>query len=50
MENTEQFELWLERCLVDAKKKLGMTDETLAYILLREGTKYYFRTLEVKHV
>jgi hypothetical protein len=45
MENAEKFERWLFQCIEDSKKKLGMTDRTLAYILLREGTHYYFRTI-----
>ena len=45
MENTEEFESWLFRLLLDAKRKLGMSNRTIAYILLREGTKYYLRQI-----
>lgn len=45
MENTEEFESWLFRLLLDAKRKLNISERTLAYILLREGTNYYLRTL-----
>jgi hypothetical protein len=45
MEHTGEFEQWLNQCIGDSKKKLGMTDKTLAYILLREGTNYYLRTI-----
>ena len=45
MENSEEFESWLFRLIMDAKRKLNMTDKTLAYILLREGTNYYLRQI-----
>jgi len=45
VENTEEFEAWLYRLLKDSKQKLNMTDSAIAYILLREGVKYYFRHL-----
>lgn len=45
MGNTEEFESWLFRLLLDAKRKLGLTDKTLAYILLREGVNYYLKGL-----
>ncbi len=45
MEDTEEFESWLLRLLLDAKRKLGMSDRTIAYILLREGTHYYLKQL-----
>ena len=45
MENTEEFEAWLFRLIHDAKLKLSMSDSAIAYILLREGVKYYFRQL-----
>lgn len=31
--------------LKDAKDKLHMTDKILAYVLLREGTKYYLKQI-----
>ena len=45
MENTEELESWLFRLLLDAKRKLNMSDRTIAYILLREGTNYYLKQL-----
>ena len=45
MENAKEFECWLYQCIDDSKKKLGMTDKTLAYILLREGTNYYLKQI-----
>jgi hypothetical protein len=45
LENVEEFEKWLEQMLKDAQEKLNMTDATIAYILLREGTEYYFKTI-----
>ena len=45
MENTEEFESWLFRLIHDAKMKLNMSDRTLAWILLREGTNYYFKDI-----
>jgi hypothetical protein len=45
VENISEFEIWLNQMLKDAKEKLNMKDETIAWILLREGTTYYFRTL-----
>ena len=45
MEDVETFEGWLVKMLKDSKKKLGMTDKTIAWILLREGTAYYFKTI-----
>ena len=45
MENTEEFESWLFRLINDAKLKLGLSDCTIAYILLREGTNYYLKQL-----
>jgi len=41
----DEFEKWLYQMLKDAKEKLKVEDETIAYILLREGTAYYFKTL-----
>ena len=41
MENAKEFEVWLANMLRDAKTKLSMTDKTIAYLLLREGMKYY---------
>jgi len=45
MENTEEFESWLSRLILDSKRKLCMSDRTIAYILLREGTNYYLKQL-----
>jgi len=45
IENVVEFQHWLDQMLQDAKGKLNMTDETIAWILLREGTAYYFKTL-----
>ena len=45
MENAEEFESWLFTLLHDAKVKLQMTDRTIAYILLREGTNYYLKDI-----
>jgi hypothetical protein len=45
MENTEEFEAWLFRLIHDAKMKLSMSDRTIAYILLREGTNYYLKDI-----
>ena len=45
MENTREFEQWLNKCIEDSKKKLGITDKTIAYILLTEGLNYYLKQL-----
>ena len=45
MENPEEFEAWLFRLIHDAKMKLDMKDSTIAYILLRKGTNYYFKDI-----
>ena len=45
VENVVEFEKWLDKMLRDAKEKLNMTNETIAWILLREGTTYYYKTL-----
>jgi len=45
MENAEEFEAWLFKLLHDAKMKLNISDKTLAYILLREGTHYYLKQI-----
>ena len=45
MENPEEFESWLFKLLHDAKIKINMSDKTIAYILLREGTKYYLKVI-----
>ncbi len=45
MENAEEFEAWLVQLLHDAKVKLNMSDRTIAYILLREGTNYYLKDI-----
>ena len=46
MEHAIEFEKALSELLIKAKKEMNMTDDTLAWILLREGTAYYFRTLD----
>ena len=45
VEDVVEFESWLDKMLRDSKEKLNMTDGTIAWILLREGTAYYFKTL-----
>jgi len=49
MEDVKSFEQWLHQLLKDSKDKLGMTDATITYILLREGTAYYLRTICETH-
>jgi len=48
VEQTEEFESWLFRLLLDGKRKLGMKDSTIAYILFREATRYYLKALSNK--
>ena len=45
MENTEEFESWLFRLIMDAKRQLNMSNRAIAYILLREGTNYYLKQI-----
>jgi len=45
MEDIIQFEQWLSQMLKDSKEKLNVSDETIAYILLRVGIDYYLRTI-----
>ena len=45
MEDTEEFEEWLNKLILDAKRKIGMTDKTIAYILLREGVDHYLKQI-----
>jgi len=45
VENVSEFQRWLDKMLKDAREKLNMTDETITWILLREATASYFRTL-----
>ena len=45
MENVVEFQSWLDKMLKDAKEKLNMTDRTITWILLREATAYYYKTL-----
>jgi len=45
VENVVEFESWMDNMLKDAKEKLNMTNETIAWILLREGTSYYAKTI-----
>ena len=42
-ENEDEFERWLDKMIADSKKKLGMTNERLAYYLLREGLSCYHK-------
>jgi len=46
MENIAEFEIWLARMLSDAKRDLKMTDSAIAFILFREATAHYFKTLQ----
>ena len=48
VEDAQKFEQWLYQMLSDAKNQLGMTDRTIADILLREGTAYYHKTIAKK--
>ena len=45
MENTDEFQSWLFKLIADSKNKLGMTNRTIAYILLMEGTNYYLKQM-----
>ena len=45
MEDAEEFESWLFRLLLDAKRKLNMSDRVIAFILLREGINYYLKQI-----
>lgn len=45
MEDVKEFRRRLEKLLKDAGKRLALSDETIAYILLQQGTAYYFKTL-----
>ena len=45
MEDAEEFESGLFRLIHDAKMKLNMSDKMIAYVLLREGTNYYFKDI-----
>lgn len=45
VENVVEFERWLDKMLKDAKEKLNMTDATITWILLREATAYYSKTI-----
>ena len=45
MEQAEQFEERLSKLIAEAKKELDLTDETLVWILLREGLAYYLKTI-----
>ncbi len=45
MEDTTEFESWLFRLIHDAKLKLGISDRTMAYILLREGLNFYLKQI-----
>ena len=45
MEHAEEFEEWLAQLLHDSKAKLNISDRTIAYILLREGTKFYLKDI-----
>ena len=45
IENITEFQKWMYQMLKDSKEKLGLTDETLAELLLKEGIKYYHRSI-----
>jgi hypothetical protein len=45
VENIGEFDKRLDKVIEDGRKELGMTDETIAYVLLNEGMKHYFKTL-----
>lgn len=45
MEYGEEFQSLLSRLLLDAKRKLNISDKTIAYILLREGLNYYLKEI-----
>ena len=45
MEDVKTFQQWMFQMIKDSMEKLGMTDETLAECLLKEGIKYYHRTI-----
>ncbi len=48
MEDVEEFKKWLRQMLKDSKK-LNMTNETIAYVLLQEGLDYYLKTIVRKY-
>lgn len=43
MEQAEEFEAALYKLIAEAKNRLGLTDKTLAYVLIRIGMDYYLR-------
>lgn len=45
MEQIDEFQKWMEQMLSDAKKKLGMSDETLAFLLMEKALDYYARSM-----
>lgn len=45
VENSAEFNKWLQDMIEDSKKKLHMTNATIAYILLHEGLNYYLKTI-----
>ena len=46
VENIIEFERWLAQMVKDAKEKLALDDETITWILLKEGTARYFKSLK----
>ena len=45
MENADAFEDLLRELILECREELGMTDKTIAYILLKEGISYYLKTI-----
>ncbi len=45
IENIEELDRWIEQMSLDAKKKLGVSDETLALVLMRHSLDYYVRSV-----
>jgi len=45
LEDIDSFENDLNELLDKAKREYNITDATLAWVLLREGTNYYFKTI-----
>ncbi len=45
IENIEEFQKWFYALLNDSKQKLGMSDRTIAYILVTEGMKYFMKVV-----
>jgi hypothetical protein len=45
MEDVDEFYHWLNRMIEDSKEKLGMTEETIAFILSEQAALRYYRIL-----